>query len=67
MSSPRPLLEPPAFELHQIYRALSVIANESDSIQAELYEASRRLVKRQTGVLYYDCTNTFLKRNVRKA
>ena len=46
---------------------LSVIANESDSIQAELYEASRRLVKRQTGVLYYDCTNYFLKRNVRKA
>ena len=28
---------------------------------------SRRLVKRQTGVLYYDCTNYFLKRNVRKA
>mgnify|MGYP007062591239 CR=1 FL=1 len=39
MSSPTDLLEPPAFELHQIYRALSVIANESDSIQAELYEA----------------------------
>lgn len=55
------LLEPPAFELHQIYRALSVIANESDSIQAELYEASRRLVKRQTGVLYYDCTNYFFE------
>ena len=55
------LLEPPAFELHQIYRALSVIADESDSIQAELYEASRRLVKRQTGVLYYDCTNYFFE------
>lgn len=55
------LLEPPAFELHQIYRALSVIAEESDSIQAELYEASRRLVKRQTGVLYYDCTNYFFE------
>lgn len=55
------LLEPPAFELHQIYRALSVIAEESDSIQAELYEASRRLVKRQTAVLYYDCTNYFFE------
>ena len=49
------LLEPPAFELHQIYRALSVIANESDSIQAELYEAKpAAAVKRQTG----SCTMT---------
>ncbi|MFR5601602.1 MAG: IS1634 family transposase [Lachnospiraceae bacterium] len=55
------LLEPPAFELHQIYRALSVIADESDTIQAELYEASRRLVKRETGILYYDCTNYFFE------
>lgn len=55
------LLEPPAFELHQIYRALSVIADESDSIQAQLYDSSRRLVKRQTGILYYDCTNYFFE------
>jgi transposase len=55
------LLEPPTFELHQIYRALSVIAQESASIQADLYEASKRLVKRQTGILYYDCTNYFFE------
>ena len=55
------LLEPSAFELHQIYRALSVIAEESDLIQAELYENSKRLVKRQTGILYYDCTNYFFE------
>jgi transposase len=55
------LLEPPTFELHQIYRALSVIAQKSASIQADLYEASKRLVKRQTGILYYDCTNYFFE------
>ena len=55
------LLEPPKFELHQIYRALSVIAQESSFIQAELYEASKRLIKRQTGILYYDCTNYFFE------
>lgn len=55
------LLEPPAFELHQIYRALSVLAEESNFIQAELYKASRRLVKRTTGILYYDCTNYFFE------
>lgn len=55
------LLEPSAFELHQIYRALSVVAEESSFIQAELYETSKRLVKRQTGILYYDCTNYFFE------
>ena len=55
------LLEAPDFELHQIYRALSVIAQESDSIQADLYEASKKLVSRQTGILYYDCTNYFFE------
>ena len=55
------LLEPPNFELHQVYRALSVLAEESDSIQALLYESSKRLWKRQTGILFYDCTNYFFE------
>lgn len=40
---------------------LSVIAEDSAFIQAELYETSKRLVKRQTGILYYDCTNYFFE------
>ena len=35
------LLEQPVFEAHQIYRALSVIAEESDYIQSKLYEYSK--------------------------
>jgi len=55
------LLEKPEFEAHQIYRALSVIADESDYIQSKLYEYSNKVLKRQTGILYYDCTNFFFE------
>ena len=40
---------------------MSLIAEESSFIQAELYETSKRLIKRQTGILYYDCTNYFFE------
>jgi transposase len=55
------LLEPPKFNLHQIYRALSVLSDNSDLIQAELYKRSKKLIKRNTGVLFYDCTNFFFE------
>ena len=55
------LLEPPNFDLHQIYRALDVIAEESDYIQERLYLNSRPVVERNTDVLYYDCTNYFFE------
>lgn len=58
------LLEPPRFALHQVYRALSVLAKESDFIQAQMYENSKKLVQRKTGVLYYDCTNYFFESEV---
>jgi len=54
-------LEQPDFELQHIYRALGVIAQESDFIQAELYHRSLHLSKRSTGILYYDCTNFFFE------
>lgn len=55
------LIEQPDFELHQIYRALSVLADNSELIQSELYKHSKSLVKRNTGVLFYDCTNYFFE------
>lgn len=55
------LLEPPNFELHHIYRALEVIAKETDFIQAALYKNSLKLSRRNTGILYYDCTNYFFE------
>ena len=54
-------IEQPAFELQHIYRALGVIAKEMDSIQATLYANSLKYSKRNTRVLYYDCTNYFFE------
>lgn len=55
------LLEQPNFELHHVYRALSVLSENSDLIQAELYKRSKKLIKRNTGILFYDCTNYFFE------
>lgn len=57
----RSFIEPPAFDLHQVYRALGVIAQESETLQAQLYQNSLKLAQRNTGVLYYDCTNFFFE------
>lgn len=54
-------IEQPNFELQHIYRALEVIAKENEFIQAELYKNSKKLSKRNTGILYYDCTNYFFE------
>ena len=54
-------IQGPEFELHQVYRALDLISKESDLIQAQVYKNSLRLSKRNTGVLYYDCTNYFFE------
>ena len=54
-------IEPPNFEIQHIYRALGVIAKETDFIQAELYKNSLNRYKRKTGIIYYDCTNYFFE------
>lgn len=55
------LLEKPKYKLHNVYRALSVLAEESDYIQSELYKNSHFLKKRNTSTLYYDCTNYYFE------
>lgn len=54
-------LEQPKCELHQIYRALEVIAKENDFFQAELYKNSQNVINRKKEVLYYDCTNYYFE------
>jgi len=54
-------LEQPDFEVHQIYRALDVLGEETDFIQSELYKRSTKVIERKSGVLYYDCTNYFFE------
>lgn len=55
------LLEAPDFEMHDVYRALSVIAKETDFIQAQVYKFSCELGKRNDRILYYDCTNYYFE------
>lgn len=57
----RRFLEQPSFQLHDIYRALSVIAEESDYIQSRLFKNSASIQKRNTQVIYYDCTNFYFE------
>lgn len=55
------LLEPARFQSHQIYRALGVLAEQSDLIEEKVYKNSLDVVERNTQVLYYDCTNFFFE------
>lgn len=55
------LLEPPKYELQNLYRALSVMAEESDFIQEELYFNSNFIHPRSKKILYYDCTNYYFE------
>jgi len=54
-------VEQPSFALHDIYRALSVLAEENDYIQAELYKNSQKVCQRRSDILYYDCTNYYFE------
>jgi len=55
------LLEPPKYSLQNIYRALSVMADESSFIQEELYRNSNFVHSRNNKILYYDCTNYYFE------
>lgn len=57
----RELIERPAFEAHQVYRALGVLAESSEEIQRRVFESSRGLVRRRCRTLYYDCTNYYFE------
>lgn len=59
--SAQKFLEQPKCELHQVYRALEVIAKENDFFQSELYKNSLNVVNRNKEVLYYDCTNYYFE------
>lgn len=61
LESAQRFLEQPKCELHQVYRALEVIAKENDFFQAELYKNSQNVIKRKKEILYYDCTNYYFE------
>jgi len=55
------LLRFPAIAEQHIYRALDILAPESDVIEKSVYQNSAALVDRQTEILYYDCTNFYFE------
>lgn len=59
--SSKHFIEASNFELQHIYRALDVISKESDYIQSEVYKNSKKMMNRNTSILYYDCTNYFFE------
>ncbi len=54
-------IEQPHFDIQHVYRALSILSVESDFIQSSLYKHSLKVSKRNTGILFYDCTNLFFE------
>lgn len=54
-------IEQPTFKLHDEYRALSYIAENMDYTQEQLFNNSKNVIKRNSKVIYYDCTNYFFE------
>ena len=48
-------------QLHQVYRALDLIADKNDLIQEFVYRSTEKFCRRNTDILYYDCTNFFFE------
>lgn len=46
-------------ELQHIYRTLTYLSKEIDTIQKELFNNSNKVIDRNYKVIYYDCTNYF--------
>ena len=54
-------LEPPSYQLHDVYRSLNVLGKECDLIQSETYRNSHLAGKRNDKLLFYDCTNYYFE------
>lgn len=59
--SAKNFIERPECKLEDVYKALSVLARESDFIQSQIYHNSLRNRGRDTRVIYYDCTNYYFE------
>lgn len=55
------LLESHTVEKQHMYRALDILAEESDVIEKAVYNNSMAIIERKTELLYYDCTNFYFE------
>ena len=53
--------EKPSFDYHQILRSMDVLNDNYDEFLRWTYEKSNSVVKRDSSVLYYDCTNFYFE------
>ena len=47
------------FDLQHVYRTLTYLSQEINTIQKELFDNSSKVIDRNYKVVYYDCTNYF--------
>lgn len=50
-----------SFALEDVYRALTLLSSYIDDIQARVWQNSQKLMRRNTRVIYYDCTNYYFE------
>lgn len=53
--------EKPNFPYHHIMRFMDVLDSQSDEYIEHLFKHSQSIVKRDTSVMYYDCTNYYFE------
>ena len=53
--------EKPSFDYHQILRGMDVLNDNYDGYLRWTFEKSNSVVKRDSSVLYYDCTNFYFE------
>ena len=53
--------EQPSFQYQHIHRTLDILAANYDAYLSHLFEMSNRIVKRDTSVCYFDCTNFYFE------
>ena len=51
--------ERPRFDYQHVLRVMDVLSENFDNYICHLYEASSKIIKRDTTVCYYDCTNYY--------
>ena len=51
--------ERPRFDYQHVLRGMDVLSENFDNYICHLYEASSKIIKRDTTVCYYDCTNYY--------
>lgn len=61
LDSARNMIYPPCFAQEEMFRALSLLSEHSEAIQAQVYKRSRQIVERRQQVIYYDCTNYYFE------